>query len=136
MGKPSRDKGARGEREVVAILRAHGLDCDRTPNSGGLFIPGDVVGLDGFHLEVKRAERLKIGEWLRQAWEDSRPVIGERGSSNQTPIVIFRMNDAPENYPLGVWHACLPFEDLAALLTQAAILSKMEKVARVLGAES
>ena len=44
MGKPSRDKGARGEREVAAIFRAAGFDCNRVPNSGGLRLKGDLYG--------------------------------------------------------------------------------------------
>lgn len=30
MGKASRDKGARGERQVVDLLRQYGIECQRT----------------------------------------------------------------------------------------------------------
>lgn len=44
MGKPSRDKGARFEREIVAIAQAHDLDAVRVPLSGATnFHKGDVV---------------------------------------------------------------------------------------------
>src|SRR4051812_42378602 len=39
-----RRKGAGGELEVARIFKAAGFDCDRTPNSGGLRIRGDLHG--------------------------------------------------------------------------------------------
>ena len=44
MGKPSRQKGVRGELEVRDVFRRHGFDVDRVPNSGGLRIKGDLHG--------------------------------------------------------------------------------------------
>lgn len=44
MGKPSRDKGARFEREIVGIAQAHDLEAKRVPLSGATnFAKGDVV---------------------------------------------------------------------------------------------
>lgn len=44
MGKPSRDKGARGERDLVHKLRDAGLDAKRVPLSGACDgFKGDVV---------------------------------------------------------------------------------------------
>lgn len=102
-GRPSRDKGARGEREVCAVFRAAGFDCDRVPNSGGLRLKGDLYGSLPVHVEVKRAERLRVTEWLAQA-------EGECG--DRVPVVAFRQNG-------GRWYAVLPLEDLADLLTTA-----------------
>ena len=34
MGKPSRDKGARREREIVALHKAVGVKAERVPLSG------------------------------------------------------------------------------------------------------
>ena len=87
------------------MLRRWGFrDCARVPNSGGLFIPGDVTGVEGYHIEVKRQERLRLWEWIGQAQADA-----PHGS---TPVVMFRKNG-------GHWHATLPAEDLLWLLSQA-----------------
>jgi hypothetical protein len=44
MGKLSRDKGARFEREIVAIARSHGLRAVKVPLSGATeFAKGDVI---------------------------------------------------------------------------------------------
>lgn len=100
MGKMSREKGARGEREVVEIFRSHGLACDRTPNSGGLFIPGDVTGLGRFHIEVKRCERIDLSAWLKQAYFEA---------NGNVPVVCFRRSN--EN-----WHAVTPLSLFAELI--------------------
>lgn len=105
MSAAEREKGARGEREVVAKLREFGFtDCARTPNSGGLFITGDVVGVEGFHFEVKRQEQLRLWEWLGQAHREAPP--------GSTPVVVFRRNG-------GHWNVALPLEDLLWLMRRA-----------------
>ncbi len=91
------------------MLRRWGFrDCARVPNSGGLFIPGDVTGVEGYHIEVKRQERLRLWEWIGQAQADA-----PHGS---TPVVMFRKNG-------GHWHATLPAEDLLWLIGQAGVQS-------------
>ena len=70
MGRAQRSKGNRGELQVRDIFRAHGFDVARVPNSGGLHIPGDLDGLDGFHVEVKYHERPSIRAWIAQAQSD------------------------------------------------------------------
>ncbi len=100
MAKASRDKGSRGEREVAAIFRDAGFDADRVPNSGGLRIKGDLYGNLPAHIEVKRCERLKLPEWLRQAEDEC---------DGRVPVVAFRQNG-------GKWFACLPLVELARLL--------------------
>ncbi len=70
MGKPSRDKGARFEREIVARARSHGLTAVRVPLSGATeFAKGDVVvgnSVDDWVVEAKkRADGFKqIYQWL------------------------------------------------------------------------
>jgi len=44
VGRSERNKGKGGELEVARIFKADGFDCDRTPNSGGLRIAGDLHG--------------------------------------------------------------------------------------------
>ena len=70
MGKPSRDKGARFEREIVAIAQAPDLDATRVPLSGATnFAKGDVVvsnDVDSWTIEAKkRANGFRtIYRWL------------------------------------------------------------------------
>lgn len=100
VARAERDKGARGEREVAAIFRGHGFDCDRTPNSGGLRFRGDLYGNVPLHVEVKRQEVLRLPLWMRQA---------EADAGDLTPVVAFRQSG-------GRWYAALPLDDLAGLV--------------------
>ena len=49
---------------MEAIFRAHGFDCDRVPNSGGLRLKGDLYGTLPVHVEVKRQERAHLQRLL------------------------------------------------------------------------
>lgn len=109
MGRASREKGRRGEQEVARIYREAGFDVDRVPNSGGLRVKGDLTGLDGFHLEVKRQEILCLPKWLRQAHEEA--------GAEEVPVVIFRQSKRADG--VGEWHACLPLADLIELQRRA-----------------
>jgi Holliday junction resolvase len=102
MSNSERRKGAGGELEVAAIFRRAGFDCDRTPNSGGLRIKGDLAGTVPAHVEVKRQEVLRLPLWLRQAESDA--------PAGATPVVAFRQSH-------GQWYAALPLYRLAALLS-------------------
>ena len=65
-GKTSQRKGAAGERELAAILQQYGYTCDR----GGSLTFGevaDITGLPGIHIEVKRVEKLNVGEAMEQS---------------------------------------------------------------------
>ena len=50
MGKASRDKGKRGERELAGKLREYGYDCRRGQQYAGANGDADVVGLPGIHI--------------------------------------------------------------------------------------
>ena len=79
----SKDKGARGERELASKLREYGIDARRGQQYSG--IEGeDVVGLTGVHIEVKRKERLNIDDAMDQACRDARP--------GEIPAVFHRKN--------------------------------------------
>lgn len=84
MGKASREKGKRGERECAALLKAHGFDARRGQQFNGSDGSADVVGLPGFHVEVKRTEALRIYEAMGQAEVDAR--------DGETPLVLHRRN--------------------------------------------
>ena len=84
MGKPSRDKGKRGEREVASLLRSYGYDAHRGVQYHGGKDSPDVVGLPGIHIEVKRTEAFRLWDALSQAKGDA---------GDKMPIVVHRKND-------------------------------------------
>ena len=69
-GKASQRKGANGERELAAKLRSYGFEIERGGSMSFGEVP-DLVGLPGVHIEVKRVERLNVGEAMWQAINDS-----------------------------------------------------------------
>lgn len=97
VGKASREKGKRGEREVRDILRANGVRARRDGR-----LDDDLEhGLDGFHLECKRRENLHLPAWIAQAEADAKGRI---------PVVVFRKSNQP-------WRAVLDFATLVRLIT-------------------
>lgn len=95
MGKASREKGKRGERELASRLREYGYDARRgVQYQGGKDSP-DVVGLPGIHIEVKRTERLELYGALSQSKGDA---------GNDKPVVIHRKNNSE-------WVVIQPLED-------------------------
>lgn len=85
MGKTSRDKGKRGEREVARKLREHGYDAIRGQQYCGTAGDADVIGIPGIHIEVKRTEKLHLYDALYQAKNDAR--------DGEIPVVFHRKND-------------------------------------------
>ena len=76
----SRRKGKEGELEFANLLKEHGFDARRGQQYSG--IEGeDVVGLPGFHIEVKRVNSLNVSKAMKQAREESQgktPVVAHR----------------------------------------------------------
>lgn len=110
-GRTSRRKGKSGELEVVHILHAAGLtEARRTPNSGGLAWRGDIAGVPGHIIEVKRCERLNVPAWLKQAYGDAR--------GGEVPVVAFRRSasSSVERDPDTRWHVVVPLEEWARLV--------------------
>ena len=66
MGKMSRDKGARGELEVLQLYKEYGFNGTRGFQSGGQG-GGDLVGDMPDMPEVKFAETVKLYTWVDQA---------------------------------------------------------------------
>jgi hypothetical protein len=58
---------------------------------------GDITGMPGFHIEVKRCEALRISEWMKKAGEEADDKIA---------LLIFRRSREP-------WRVCL---DLGSFL--------------------
>lgn len=96
----SRTKGAVGEREIARYLREHGFTDARRGQQyhGGADSP-DVVGLTGFHIEVKRVERLDLHaameQSIRDAGKDEIPVVMHRRNNDYWKITM-RLDDFME----------------------------------------
>lgn len=89
----SRDKGKVGEREVAALLREHGFaDAKRGVQYQGGPDSADVIGLPGWHPEVKRVERFHLYAALDQAKTDAgpdqKPVVFHRSNNNEWVVVL------------------------------------------------
>lgn len=98
----SKQKGKRGELEVARILKDHGFDARRTAQfCGNTGEAADVIGLEGYHIEVKRCETTKIWEWIQQAERDHK--------AGTIPLVVFRKNGEK-------WKVTLDFEEFLEIL--------------------
>ena len=105
MGKMSRDKGKRGERELANILKEYGYDCRRGQQYCGGNGDADVIGLPGIHIECKRVEHLNLSNAMDQAVKDSGandlpfgyplPAVFHR-KNNYTWLVTMRLCDWSE----------------------------------------
>lgn len=100
-------KGSEAEREVCGILaRAGFANAHRNDQRyvGGYGNPDiDADGLGAFHMEVKRVERLNIGEAMRQAVGDA---------AGRVPVVIHRRSREP-------WLVTMPLRDWLELAAAA-----------------
>ena len=101
-GKAAKNKGRAGEQEVAKILRERGYaSARRTQQFSGKGGTADVEGIDGFHIEVKRQEKLRIEEWCEQAYSDA--------VDPEIPIVVFRRSRQP-------WRVVLDLQDFLDIL--------------------
>ena len=81
----SRNKGKVGEREIAKYLREHGFtDAKRGVQYKGGSDSPDVLGMTGFHIEVKRVERLDLHAAMEQSIRDS--------AADEIPVVMHRRN--------------------------------------------
>lgn len=103
MGKMSREKGKRGERELAKKLKEYGYEAKRVQQFCGSNGDADVDGLDGIHIECKRVEKLNIYDAIAQSKSDAR--LGE------LPTVFHRKNNCE-------WLVTMPLEDWMKLYAQ------------------
>lgn len=97
----SRDKGKRGELELAHILQKRGYSARRGQQFCGADGSADVIGLDGYHIECKRVERLNIDTAMQQSIRDAR--------EGETPIVVHRRNKQK-------WLVTISLDDFLELL--------------------
>lgn len=92
MGKLSRNKGARYERELVNAFKEYGLKAQRVPLSGATeYAKGDVEVTAGFGtVYVGEAKRRKaLPEWIEAALgENDFMVMREDGGKS---LVVIRL---------------------------------------------
>lgn len=85
MGKLSREKGKRGEREVVALLKSYGFNARRGQQFRGTKDSPDVVhDMTGFFIEVKLRQSFNLHDTLDKA-------DGEK--PHDTKSVVFHRKD-------------------------------------------
>ena len=97
----SRQKGASAEREIAKILREYGYEARRGQQYSGFNGDADVVGLPGYHIEVKRVENLNLDKAMDQSVRDAK--------EGETPIVAHRKNGKE-------WKVTLHLEDFLKLI--------------------
>ena len=104
MGRRSRNKGKRGEREAAAeIRRLFRTEARRGRQFAGSDQSPDIrTGIAGVHFEVKRVEALRLYEALDQARDDAGESI---------PVVLHKRNRKP-------WVAIVRLDDLPRLAVQ------------------
>lgn len=101
MSRSQQRKGADGERELAALLREYGYTIERGGSCSFGEVP-DLSGLPGLHIEVKRVERLNVGDAMAQAIRDSKKFHDGR------PILFHRRNRSP-------WLCTMTLPDFMAL---------------------
>ena len=92
----SRQKGARGERELALTLRELGYETRRGQQFSGANGDADVVGLPKIHIECKRVEHLNIDDAIDQSRRDAR--------KGEIPVVMHRKDRTP-------WKVTMLLED-------------------------
>lgn len=92
MGKASREKGKRGEREVANLLKENGYEGRRGQQYCGATGEADVIGLPGVHIEVKRTEAFHLWDAMNQSAFDARegemPTVWHRKNGTEWVVVM------------------------------------------------
>lgn len=103
MAVNSKQKGKRGELELVRKLKEYGFGTRRSVQYNGKAEDGqaDLVGLKGIHIESKRVERLNLYDAMAQAIHDAKdgelPSVFHRKNHSEW-LVTMRLPDWMELY--------------------------------------
>lgn len=100
MGKASRSKGKRGEREFAELLESHGIDYSREQD--GRDQPCDFRFLNT-RTEVRRRETLSLKAWSNE--------IEAKTPPDEIAVVAYRTNGEP-------WRVALTAEAFLTLLAR------------------
>jgi len=102
-GRGRRQKGVKGEREVMKLFDETGFAVRGLEGLGDhIATKGKAGGLLAFHIEVKRQERVRVREWLKQCRAET--------PEGMIPLVCFRENGE-------TWAAVLALDDLLGLVS-------------------
>lgn len=112
MGKYSRDKGKRGERELSNKLKDYGYDTRRGQQYCGSNGDADVVGLPGVHIECKYVEKLNLRDAMDQSISDAK--------DNEIPMVFHKKKYKP-------WLVTMGFDDFIKLYREYASGNDLDK---------
>ena len=100
--RKSQRKGRGGELELAQVLQGYGYDV-KSGRSQSYGAEPDLTGLPGVHIECKRAEQMRIQDWIDQAVRDSErfhdglPAVFHR-RNRQGWLVTMRLPDWLEMY--------------------------------------
>ncbi|NCE63572.1 hypothetical protein D1159_03015 [Pseudoflavonifractor sp. 524-17] len=97
MGAKSQTKGRRAEIELSKVLQGYGYPVEPGQVLSYGEVP-DLSGLPGIHVECKRAEALRLSEWMEQAERDAQRF------GDGLPAVFFRRSRSP-------WMVCMTLTD-------------------------
>ena len=110
MSLTERNKGARGELEVLQLVQTAGWPRATRNFASGAAGNGDIAhGPQGVLLEIKRTEKFRLRDAWRQATRDAL-VAGDT-----IPVVATRWN-AARFEPMPPWLAVIELEELLDLL--------------------
>lgn len=102
-------KGASGERELAGLLREHlGTDVARNleqARQGG----ADLLGIPGWAIECKRANRPRLSEWWEQACTQAE-------STGQRPALFYRLDRQPWRVVVALRHVATGFDHAPLVL--------------------
>lgn len=101
----SKQKGKRGELELVHEFRKYGYETARSVQYNGKAEDGqpDVVGLEGIHVECKFTNALRLYDAIKQAKRDS-----ETTNREELPVVFHRKSRED-------WVAIMPLDTFFTL---------------------
>lgn len=110
MSGASRNKGARGENEVLELIRAGGWPRATRNFASGAAGNSDIAhGPAGTVFEIKRTERFELRKTWRQVEQDAR-----RAGSGILPIIATRWSGNASGTP--PWLAVTELDELLILL--------------------
>jgi len=112
----SRQKGARGERELAQVLSEFGWPARRGQQRSGVDQADVIDGPPGVHFECKRVETLNVWSAYEQACRDA--------PAEHMPVVAMRRNKSP-------WLAVVDLRVFLRLLGGAPSVEK--QLAQLLG---
>lgn len=101
MGRSQQRKGRNAELELSRALQAHGYNVEPGRALSYGEVP-DLSGLPGVHIECKRAEALRLSDWMAQAVRDSEKF------HDGLPTLFHRRNRSP-------WMVTMRLEDWMAI---------------------